>query len=57
MNVDYVLLHLYVLIGLHPRASIWGGIMSERKMFPIHRLAIGGFLTGNLITYSSGWVF
>jgi hypothetical protein len=46
MNVDYVLLHLYALLGLHPRSRIWGGMEGDRNIFPIHRLAIGGFGLG-----------
>jgi hypothetical protein len=31
--------------------------VSDRNMFSIHRLAIGGFLFEDLRTYSGGWIF
>jgi hypothetical protein len=42
MNINCVLLYIYGIIRLHPKVSIWGQMVSERNMVPIHRLAIEG---------------
>jgi hypothetical protein len=46
-------LHIYGLIGLHLKAIIWGGMVSDRNMYPIHRLAIRRFLIRDLRNYDS----